>query len=351
MTSLHTVRRLNQVGARLSARDRSQILVIYDERLGGLSPSFRRWVARFPHTVGVQSGEELKSLPRFEAFLGGLSPEVLELSRKSMEVWAVGGGSVGDFAGYFASVWKRGVKLKILPSTWLSAIDSAHGGKTGLNFGSAKNLIGTFYPASEVWLVRELLDLQGEVRMREGMGELAKMALLDGGKWVQKLHGWSARPLKQQQELLWECLPPAIHAKWKWVKKDLRELTGEREVLNLGHTLGHVLELEIPLAHGEAVAQGLHFALQFGNQLGVMSDRSYQQSLQFLESDCGILRDPELSLPAAIWEERVKKDKKRNADGKISFVFLERVGRPVRKSVTLAQWIRALRKAGWVASS
>ena len=179
-------------------------LVIYDRILLEKSAEFRKWLKDAPYAVGVDSGETLKSLSSFVQFVENLPPGVATLSRKNMEVWAVGGGSVGDFAGFFASVWKRGVKLVMVPSTWLSALDSAHGGKTGLNLQGAKNQIGTFYPASEVLLIRELLEEQPKERLSDAMGELAKIALIDGAPWTRNLRGWAKRDEFSQMELFWK---------------------------------------------------------------------------------------------------------------------------------------------------
>jgi len=352
MTPLRTVTRLRGLSpfvgrARRHEPSQSPIVLIYDQRIAELSREAKQWIKRFPCSVPVRSGEELKTWEGFRAFMDSLPEEVLQYSRKSMEVWAMGGGSVGDFAGFFASVWKRGVTLRMVPTTWLSAIDSAHGGKTGLNWGGAKNQIGTFYPAQEVILVRELLELQGEARMRDGMGELAKIALIDGGRWTQELRGFAGLPLKKQKELMWRLLPDAARSKWKWVKKDPRELNGAREVLNLGHTLGHVLEVEVPLSHGEAVAQGLLFALDLSLSEGLMSEKAFARAQEFLRLDCGIVRNPQARVSRSSLSKRVKADKKRNADGQLSFVFLERMGRPVRKPILMEKWIRQVVRGGW----
>lgn len=244
-------------------------LVIFDRRLETVSPAFRRWVRQFPYRYAVSSGEKLKQLRQFPVHFENIAEIAAPLTPRSMTVVAVGGGSVGDFAGFFASVYKRGVSLVHIPSTWLAAIDSSHGGKTALNNGRTKNQLGTFYPASQVLLERELLESQPSQRIQDGMGELGKIAIIDGGTWVRQLEASRLRGA----DLLWKFLKPAIQAKMKIVSRDPREQTGTRQILNLGHTVGHVFEAHYGWSHGHAVAQGLFFALDFALQRGDLSPR------------------------------------------------------------------------------
>ena len=113
----------------------------------------------------------------------------------------------------------------------------------------------------------------------DALGELAKIAFIDGGPWVRtlelsKLHG---------SRLLWKFLKPAIQAKMKVVRKDPREEKGLRQVLNLGHTMGHVLEASLGLSHGAAVAQGLFFALEFSHQRRALKDASFERAMSLME--------------------------------------------------------------------
>ena len=176
---------------------------------------------------------------------------------------ALGGGSVGDFAGFFASVCKRGLPLIQIPSTWLAAIDSAHGGKNALNVGSMKNQLGTIAFARRIFLSKHLLCGQPTERAQEAMGELAKIAIIDGGPWVKEL---LAAP-ESDGELLWRFLSCAVAAKYKVVLSDPLERLSVRHQLNLGHTIGHILEIQHQLPHGLAVAQGLHFALELSTRV------------------------------------------------------------------------------------
>ena len=237
-------------------------VLLFDRQLIKRVPGFRRWAAQFPFRFEVEAGEGLKSLEIFSDLARKLVRRTAALPVGALRIVGVGGGSVGDFAGFLASVFKRGVDLVHVPSTWLAAIDSSHGGKTALNVGGAKNQLGTFYPASRIYLVKELLLSQPEERAQDALGELSKIALIDGRPWVRNLMDSRL----QGGKLLWRYLPEAVDSKYRVVDRDPFEKKRIRQLLNLGHTLGHVLEAYHGLAHGDAVGQGLLFALQWSEK-------------------------------------------------------------------------------------
>ncbi len=239
-------------------------LVIYDRCVKASSVGFQSWV----HGMGgaaypVDGGEELKSIDHFPNHIKSILEKTRNISRQQLRVISVGGGSVGDFSGFVASILKRGVRLTHLPSTWLAAMDSAHGGKTALNVGPYKNQLGSFYQAQNVIICKSLLRSLPQTQTKSAMGELCKMALIGGGAFYQRL-----KEIKNGHfESLWEFLPQAVQLKYDIVEQDLREEKGIREKLNLGHTLGHVLESVCKIPHGEAVAQGLWFSLRWSERL------------------------------------------------------------------------------------
>jgi len=324
---------------------RAKDLLIIDKNVLVKLPGLTRdW--RFVYAV--EAGEELKSFAGFAARL----EQILELWKtpisRSSRIVAVGGGSVGDFAGFIASVLKRGVRLEHVPSTWLAAIDSAHGGKTALNVGGVKNQIGTFYPAQAVHLVREILDTQPEGRALEGLGELVKIALLEGDKMFAALiDGAGEKPAA----LLWKLLEPAIAAKYAVVRQDPQELSGARKILNLGHTMGHVFEAAYGRSHGESVTQGLWFALEWSRHKNILSSREWDK-----------IRDVFVRLNLQRWTDQVDfislearsvlallaQDKKMTADDKVDFVFLRTVGGPVVQPVMIEEIMLEGIRQGWV---
>lgn len=317
-------------------------ILVFDRRLLQASPAFRRWAKSFPFQFPVKAGESLKSLKSFSTFTEKVHRVVGGKANRDWTVLAVGGGSVGDFAGFFASVYKRGLKLIHIPSTWLSAIDSSHGGKTALNLMGAKNQIGTFYPAEQTILVRELLLAQPTARIEDGVGELAKAAILSGGAWGKGLK----RPTTKQGEWLWRNLPQAIKVKMKIVSSDPFETKGARQVLNLGHTFGHVLEAVQGLSHGAAVGQGLLFAVDVSERAGRLNEYDGMAFRNWLAT-LGIEQtaDPVRERDA---RKALLHDKKRGNGEELIFILIEKMGQVRRQSVAVERLISIGIETGWI---
>ena len=293
----------------------------------------RAWLERFPFRYGVSSGESLKDVQHFANHLEEIIKITSSISERPLQIICLGGGSVGDFSGFVASVLKRGVDFVQIPSTWLAAIDSAHGGKNALNVGQVKNQIGSFHFPVKVVLIQELLKSQPVERIDDALGEVFKIALIQGGELWQSVRGiskWGALPL-------WRLLPQLIQAKYRVVHKDPLESKGVRHLLNFGHTLGHVLEAELGLSHGRAVLIGLAFAVQWSQERGILRPRQLSQ-FGFLPNPTPWLRRLQQS------EYLLSQDKKRVGGGKLRFIFLERPGRPIIQSVSLRDIIQEIKR-------
>lgn len=311
-------------------------VVIYDKVLPKVSKSFAKWLKGFEKTYAVVAGEELKDIPQFPAHIQKITKICENTSVSKMQIIVVGGGSVGDFGGFVASILKRGVALIHIPSTWLAAIDSAHGGKTALNVGEAKNQIGTFYPAQKIHIVEELLRAQPEARAFDGFGELMKIALLEGGSLWKKL----SKEKNVDSQLLWKYLKPAIQAKYAIVNKDPLEKKGIRHLLNLGHTVGHVLEKIYALPHGVAINYGIDFSLRWSLEKKLLSQKEYDSLMQspvmvYLLSP---LRD-DLFKTSESFLKKVRQgllnDKKKDSQSTVRFIFLKKPGHCVPLSVSV----------------
>ncbi len=318
-------------------------LLIVDERIPQLAaqlcPKLVSWLLRFPYRYEVAAGEALKDIASFPRHVERLLQLAPPLSPRRLSVLAMGGGSVGDFAGFFASVFKRGVSLTQIPSTWLAAIDSAHGGKNALNVGLLKNQLGTIVPAERVIIAKTLLDLQPAERAQEAMGELAKIAFLDGGSWVNAL---LSSP-RSGAALLWESLPEAVAAKYRIVRQDPCERSGVRHLLNLGHTVGHVLETVHGLPHGLAVAQGLEFTLHFSTKKELLPASERDRLLHLLSHRFSLpsLRPSLPPIPLAQFVGLLGQDKKRSSHDAIRFVFLRGLGIPEIHPVAISELVDA----------
>jgi len=318
-------------------------LVVYDLALEKAVPGFKAWIAGFERKIGVEAGEDLKSLEFFADIMAEIVEMGAGIDRKSLTLVGIGGGSVLDFSGFAASILKRGVEFVAIPTTWLAAADSAHGGKTALNVGGTKNQLGTFHPARAVWMAKDILLAQSEARVLEASAEITKVALLAGGPW-----GASWLKLKTlTPALLWKHLPKAVEAKRRILLKDPYETRGERELLNLGHTLGHVFEAAYGWPHGLAVAQGVRFAVEWSWSRALLKPQDFLKLSRQIEN---LLPPPlpvERPLSAQTARILLGADKKGGAQG-VRFVFLRGPGRAVRETVPLDELVAEAQEQGWV---
>lgn len=313
------------------------------------SPEVKKWLKDFAYVYSVRGGEDLKDLSSLGDHVKKIMKLVTPFPVRGLCVVALGGGTVGDFTGFVASILKRGVPLIQIPTTLLAAMDSAHGGKTALNIGGFKNQVGTFYAADAVLIVRSLFEGLPELQIRSASGELAKMALIEGGELFASLKNF--RP---DLDFIWEHLPSAIEAKYRWVEKDPFERSGERQVLNLGHSLGHPLESYYGIPHGIAVAQGLVFALQWSQHQGYLPVASETEALDLLTGPMGFLKPKEFAKKHRVMSRSrlmrlVSEDKKLTDTRSMNFVFLENIGAPFRKKMTLESFLTETQRQGWTA--
>jgi 3-dehydroquinate synthase len=312
-------------------------IVIFDRKLLKSERS-KKWLESFKFRYGVEAGEKLKQIESFQLHVDKLLSVVEKMQTKKITLVAVGGGSVGDFVGFLASVFKRGVPLIHIPSTWLAAMDSAHGGKTALNAGGFKNQIGTFYPAQKVIISRALLYTQPPERVTEAIGEILKTALLAGGSLWKQIQAES----RMDQKKLWTYLPPLIQYKYKIVEQDPFEKKGIRYFLNFGHTFGHAFELSEKIPHGVAVNWGLWMALEFSVAKKILSKND------FLAISASALLKNNLASPKVVIRGLKKakslsalllQDKKMSEKGLVHFVFLKKLGQPQVLKVSVRELI------------
>lgn len=322
-------------------------LVIYDKHLRK-NPDVAKWLKDFPLSYPVAAGESLKDMASFPSHLRKILKLVSPFSAHSLCVIGLGGGTIGDFAGFLASVLKRGLPLVHIPTTVLAAMDSAHGGKTALNIAGVKNQIGTFYPADAVYLVKPLFEELPQLQLQSAAGELAKMALLEGGTLFEQFQ----HDFKPELDSLWPLLPTIIEAKYKIVKSDPFERSGERQILNLGHTLGHALEAQFSIPHGVAVGEGLIFAILWSEHQGYFRGANPKELIDLLVEKAGFLRARDFvkkhkAMSRSKLERLIGDDKKLTDTRHVNFIFLEDVGRPFRKKVTLESFLTETQRQGW----
>lgn len=302
----------------------SAFLIISDDRVAGYYlDDVLRALEDEPHVYHyvLDHGEKAKS---FESFYD-CQTFALEkgLDRKSA-ILALGGGVVGDLAGFVAATFMRGVGFIQLPTTLL-AQDSSVGGKTAINHPLGKNLIGSFYQPDAVIYDTATLATLPQEELRSGFAEMVKHGLIYDASLFEKLR----REITSAQDLntfsFDEILEQSIHVKTAIVRQDEKEY-GVRAHLNFGHTLGHAIEAELGygnITHGEAVAVGMIFAMRvsetyFGTALPV---NDFKQWLEGLGYPVDIPR----GLKAQRLLMRMKRDKKAEQN-QIRFVVMKSIG-------------------------
>lgn len=311
-----------------------QTVVVFD-RILLKNSSFKKWIAQFKLVLPVTAGESLKTLAQYGKALDQIQKwQKRNLISRKLQFVAVGGGSVGDFTGFLASTYQRGCPLFHIPSTWLSAVDSAHGGKNGLNLHATKNQIGTIYPAEKIILSKALLSQQPKSRLTEAFGEIIKICLINRPQLMTKI--------KFSEEFVWNNLEKFIAAKMQVVSKDPFEKTGHRQILNLGHTMGHVYESCLHMSHGKAVLMGLIFSARWSFYRGYLSQKNFVSIAQLVTeiADSALDFAKAHKLPQAKVLQALVQDKK-TADSKkeksLRFIFIKKPGQVVVESKTVSE--------------
>ncbi|MGH9326937.1 MAG: 3-dehydroquinate synthase [Terriglobia bacterium] len=282
-----------------------------DSRTAGVSPLF------------VPRGEASKSL----RMAGELAGQLLRqrADRRSLLI-LFGGGVIGDLGGFVASVYMRGVDCIHVPTTVLAQVDSSMGGKTAVNLGQMKNLIGTFYPPRMVLAEPGVLGTLRRRDFRSGLYEVVKHAILAGPKLFGQVEAAvdSLRP--ESVEILSRLLPLAAKVKVNVVNRDEHE-AGLRMVLNLGHTFGHALEEATRyrrFRHGEAVGWGLLAISRLAQRMGLLNHGEGEQ-IEKLVWRLGPLPSIRDLSPSAIL--RLLPQDKKAVGGKLQWVIPEQIGK------------------------
>jgi len=261
-------------------------------------------------------------------------------------VTALGGGVLCDVVAFAASVYLRGVRLVLIPTTLVAMVDAAVGGKTGIDYEGRKNLIGSFYPAAEVVVWPGALASLPARQLAAGMAEVVKTALLGDPVLVELLERDGFAAVTGDADAACAVVRRCLRVKGGIVAADPTERTGLRDVLNLGHTFAHALEAVTgfgPWNHGEAVAWGIARAMDLGAHLGETPPAHRERVLALLESLRFRLHVGSEASPAEL-VEAMAADKKRR-DGHLRFVLQRAVGDTFVRPVDRAEVSRVLAAA------
>lgn len=269
-------------------------------------------------TEGLKSWEGLARVTDFLLAAG--------IERRD-HVLAFGGGVIGDLAGFAAAIVKRGCGLIQVPTTLLAQVDSSVGGKTGINTGAGKNMIGAFHQPSLVLIDPDVLETLPDRHLRAGYAEVVKYGLIGDADFFRWCETHGASLLARDPAALHHAIECCIRSKAAIVASDEQDLTGRRALLNLGHTFGHAMEAATgysgDLLHGEAVAIGIALAFRFSVVRGLCSERDAGRITRHL---AGVGLPTETDLDPAKLIAHMRSDKK-SQDGRIAFILARGVGK------------------------
>lgn len=313
-----------------------------EEALRGARPGLgiARWV--------MPAGEDEKTLARFGECLQALA--ALGATRDATVV-ALGGGVVGDLAGFAAACWMRGIDCVQLPTSLLAMVDSSVGGKTGVDLPQGKNLVGAFHPPRAVFADTTVLRTLPDRELRAGLAEVVKYGAIFDAGFLAWLDAHAAALLARDDAALTDAIARSCEFKADVVARDPYE-HGHRALLNFGHTFAHAIEASqgyagagrAALNHGEAVAVGMALAARLSTEVcGAPADDA--QRLERLLQHLGLpTRLPE-SVPADALLERMRLDKKADAHG-LRFVLWDRAGQARIVSGVADEKVRAVLASG-----
>ena len=275
----------------------------------------------------VDCSEKIKNFENYSS----ICEKILEfgIDRKT-QIVAIGGGTLGDLAGFISSTILRGVDLVLFPTTLLSQVDSSVGGKNGINTKSGKNLVGTFYQPKIVYIDPEILSTLPKREILSGYAEIVKHSLINDLKFFLWLDKYSNKLIKLDKGIISKAIYKSISIKKKYVLKDEQEKLKNkysRAILNYGHTFGHALETYYnynkKLTHGEAISIGMIIAAKISYKLNFLKLTDLKKIEYHFTKNKLPINDKNMYQKEIF--TIIKKDKKSN-NNKINFVLLKRIG-------------------------
>jgi len=304
----------------------NSLFIIIDENvarhhLQDIQSAFSKHKGKISYTL-LPSGERVKSFTNLKKF----HDRLLDYNfGRDTTLIAIGGGVTGDLAGYAAATYMRGLPLVHIPTTLLAMIDSAIGGKTGINFKGRKNIIGAFYQPRLVLIDTMFLSSLPQREFNSALGELLKYGLISNKEFHNYLTENIEKIKSSDKRTIQKAIIESIQIKAGVVEQDEFEQLGLRKILNFGHTFAHAIESTIGfrIKHGEAVTAGIVCALFLSNKLGLLTSKKLEKLLSLPKK---------ITIPRIIKNveegkmiEAMHNDKKNKGD-KIMFVLISDIG-------------------------
>lgn len=343
---------LASLGERAKALKPTRVVVVTDSTVGPLHADAALASLK---TAGIQAeqitvpaGEASKSFGELETVLDRMMAAGMD--RRSLVV-ALGGGVIGDLAGLSAALFMRGIDFIQVPTTVLAQVDSSVGGKTAIDTARGKNLIGAFHQPRLVLADIDILKTLPVRQVRSGWAEILKHGLICDAAYFDWLSGEGAVGAEGDAEALTKAVIRSVEIKAQVVGEDEKE-AGRRALLNLGHTFGHALEVEVgfddTLTHGEAVAVGCAMAFRYSARLGLCEAAQAERAEQGIRA-AGLptrLADIAHAFDAAALLERMQGDKKAEG-GRLTLILAHGIGQAfVTKDVDAVDVLAFLKEEG-----
>lgn len=283
---------------------------------------FKNW-----RTVIIEPGEKHKNFETVQYIIGKLAGYEVD---RSCTLIGVGGGVVTDITGFVASIYMRGVHFGFVPTSLLNMVDASLGGKNGIDFGLYKNLVGNITQPKFILQDVSLLQTLPQEEWENGFAEIIKHACIKDKTMFEALAKHQISDYMGDRELLEALIRKNVFIKLKVVQKDVYE-TGDRKLLNFGHTVGHALENICQIAHGKAIAIGMVLAAKIAEK---------ETGFDGTEKIKAVLKNYNLPLTipfnAAAVFEVLKLDKKR-VDQQIHFILLQKTGKALVQAISLTR--------------
>ncbi len=261
---------------------------------------------------------------------------------------ALGGGAVGDLAGFAASIYRRGIPYVQVPTTLTAQVDSAIGGKTALDLPEGKNLLGTIYQPRLVILDPAFLGSLSDALFAEGLAEVVKYGVIGGGRFLRHLEENHSRILRREIKYLLKVIQACVRFKARIVSRDEFDKRDTRIVLNFGHTFAHAIEAAVSYrgySHGEAVSMGMVMAMRLSHVLGILKEPDLMSRVESLLSNLGLPVVLKRQVKTSAILNKMRFDKKRR-NGVMRFVLIERAGKTVVVNDVSTDLIREVIESG-----
>lgn len=286
------------------------------------------------NVISLKPGEEYKVQATVDSVIETL---IRMQADRNTTLIGIGGGVITDLTGYIASVYMRGINVGFVPTSLLAMVDASIGGKNGIDVGQYKNMVGVIRQPSFLLFDVSLLETLPLTNWSDGFAEIIKHACILDAKSFRMLEGEDIATIRKNRELLSSIIKRNALLKTKVVQKDEFE-KGDRKLLNYGHTLGHALETQYELSHGQAISLGMVYAAQLSEQLLGFKDKERVASL---------LEQYGLPTAASFKMEKVltilRMDKKR-VSKHMNYVLLEKIGKGVIHPIELKKLELLLKK-------